>query len=237
MRGNIALGMTWVVLLVACSGAAPGNLFPASTNNAQDAAAPTSEPPTTASPDDASSPSADPVDATLPPVEVDAAVADSASVAPADAAADASTLSVCAECGADGAPPYFAAQYVSQSFPLASSPLTMTEGQTIPSYIELQNVGTTPWASSTELATTQPRDRASAFADSTWLSPSRAAAVTGTIAPGASYTFSFDLHAPNTPGTYYEYFGLVDHTIWFGDPGQGGPPDNDLEVQIVVVAP
>jgi MYXO-CTERM domain-containing protein len=132
----------------------------------------------------------------------------------------------------------YAAAYVSQSFPLASTALTMVEGQTIASYIELKNSGTKTWDSSTKLGTTQPRDRTSVFADSSWLAPNRPAAVSGPIAPGGSYKFQFNLHAPDKPGTYYEYFGVVQEAVaWFSDPGQGGPPDNDLEVQIQVIAP
>ena len=128
---------------------------------------------------------------------------------------------------------------MSQSFPLASTALTMVEGQVIPSYIELKNVGTKTWDSSTHLGTTQPRDRKSVFADSTWLAPNRPAGVTGTVAPGGTYKFQFDLHAPeHSPGTYDEYFGVVQEGVaWFSDPGQGGPPDNDLEVQVKVIAP
>ena len=131
----------------------------------------------------------------------------------------------------------YAAAYVSQSFPLASSALTMTAGQTIPSYIELKNAGSAAWDSATHLGTTQPRDRASVFADGTWLAANRPAAVSGTVPVGGTYKFTFNLHAPSTPGTYFEYFNLVqDGVAWFSDPGQGGPPDNDLEVQIVVLA-
>jgi surface antigen len=131
----------------------------------------------------------------------------------------------------------YAATYVSQSFPLASTALTMTAGQTIPSYIELKNTGSLAWDSKTHLGTTQPRDRTSAFADATWLAPNRPSGVTGSVAVGDTYKFTFDLHAPSTPGTYLEYFGVVeDGVAWFSDPGQGGPPDDDLEVQIVVVA-
>lgn len=132
----------------------------------------------------------------------------------------------------------YAASYVSQSFPLATTALTMVEGQTLASYIELKNAGTKPWSSSTRLATTQPRDRKSVFADSTWLAPDRPAAVSGSVAPGASYKFKFNLHAPSKPGTYHEHFGVVQEGVaWFSDPGQGGPADDVLEVQIVVVAP
>ena len=132
----------------------------------------------------------------------------------------------------------WAAQWVGQSFPLAATPLALVEGQTVNGYIELKNTGRKAWTDQTRLGTTQARDRASVFADKSWLSPSRAAEVTGTVAPGASYKFQFNLRAPNKPGTYLEYFGVVDEGVaWFGDPTQGGPPDNQLEVQIVVTAP
>jgi MYXO-CTERM domain-containing protein len=131
----------------------------------------------------------------------------------------------------------YGAAYVSQSFPLASTALKMTAGETVSSYIELRNTGTKSWDAKTRIGTTQPRDRASAFAASTWIAPNRPAGVTGSVAPGATYKFTFDLHAPATPGTYFEYFGVVeDGVAWFSDPGQGGPPDDDLEVQIVVAA-
>jgi lysozyme len=136
-----------------------------------------------------------------------------------------------------GGPAPYAAEYVSQSFPLASTALTMVEGQVIPSYIELKNIGSMTWDSSTHLGTTQPRDRTSVFADSTWLAPNRPAAVKGTVPPGGTYKFQFDLQAPQKPGTYNEYFGVVEESVaWFSDPGQGGPPDNDLEVEVKVVA-
>jgi len=143
-----------------------------------------------------------------------------------------------AQLQAIGGPLPYAAQFVGQSFPLASTALTMVEGQVIPSYIELKNVGTKDWDSNTKIGTTQPRDRKSVFADSTWLAPNRAAAVKGTVKPGATYKFTFDLAAPATAGTYDEFFGVVEEGVaWFSDPGQGGPPENDLEVQVKVVAP
>jgi hypothetical protein len=132
----------------------------------------------------------------------------------------------------------YGASFVSQSFPLASAALTMVEGQVIPSYIELKNTGTKSWDSNTKIGTTQPRDRKSVFADGSWLAANRAAAVKGTVAPGGTYKFQFNLAAPTAPGTYDEFFGVVEENVaWFSDPGQGGPPDNDLEVKITVVAP
>jgi lysozyme len=131
----------------------------------------------------------------------------------------------------------YAAQYVSQSWPLASSAMPMTTCQTIAASITFKNTGTLPWDGNTRLATTQPRDRTSVFADSTWLSGNRLAEVTGTVPPGGTFEFKFDFHAPPTAGSYQEYFGLVeDGVAWFSDPGQGGPPDDDIEANIDVTA-
>jgi lysozyme len=132
--------------------------------------------------------------------------------------------------------PSYGAKYVEQSFPLASSALTMTVGETISAYITLQNVGTASWDASTRLGTTEPRDRASPFADSSWLAPNRPSGVSGTVAPGESYQFTFNLRAPDAPGTYFENFGVLAEGItWFSDSGQSGPPDNQLEAQILVL--
>jgi hypothetical protein len=131
----------------------------------------------------------------------------------------------------------YGAAYVSQSFPLATTTLMMAAGQVIPSYIELKNTGTKTWDSNTRIGTTQPRDRVSVFADATWISTSRPAGVTGTVAPGDTYKFQFDLAAPSTPGDYDEFFGVLEEgDVWFSDSGQGGPADTDLEVKITVVA-
>jgi hypothetical protein len=133
--------------------------------------------------------------------------------------------------------PDYAASFVSQSFPKASTALKMFAGQTIPSYIEMKNTGAKTWDSKTRLGTSNPRDRASKFADSKWISTNRAAGVSGSVKPGSSYKFAFDLHAPSTLGTYKEYWNLVeDGVAWFSDHGQGGPTDTDLEANIDVVA-
>jgi hypothetical protein len=130
----------------------------------------------------------------------------------------------------------YAAQYVSQSWPLATTTMTMNACDTVHASLTLSNAGKKSWDSSTELATTQPRDRTSPFADSSWLSPSRPAAVVGTVPPGVAFKFAFDFHAPAQPGTYDEFFGVVEEGVaWFSDPGQGGPPDNQIEAKIQVV--
>ncbi len=132
--------------------------------------------------------------------------------------------------------PYYGASYVGQSFPLATTALKMVPGQTIASYIKLKNSGTKTWDSKTRLGTTKPRDRTSAFADSSWLNDHRPAGVSGTVAPGSSYKFKFNLHAPDKLGDYHEYFGVLEEGVhWFSDSGQGGPPDNQLQAWIQVV--
>ena len=129
------------------------------------------------------------------------------------------------------------AQYVSQSFPLAATPMIMTVNQDIKANMVLKNVGKKSWTTATKLATTQPRDRASVFVGADWLSPSRLSAVKGTIAPGANFKFTFTFHAPEKPGTYKEYFGVVQEGVaWFSAPGQGGPADDVYEAQIKVIA-
>jgi hypothetical protein len=136
-----------------------------------------------------------------------------------------------------GKTPDYAAQYVSQSFPLASNGMTMTAGQTVAAYIDLKNVGAKAWDENTRLATSDPRDRTSVFSGPNWLSSTRLAKVTGTVAPGATYRFQFDFRAPPTPGMYEEFFGVVQEGVaWFSDPGQGGPPDHQLENKIEVLS-
>ncbi|MFO0758111.1 MAG: GH25 family lysozyme [Byssovorax sp.] len=141
-------------------------------------------------------------------------------------------LNALANGGAD-----WGAKFVAQSFPYAVDPLVMTVNQSLAATLEMKNIGKQAWDGNTRLATTQPRDRASDFHASDWLAPNRLAAVDGTVAPGDSYTFKFTFKAPNKPGTYYEYFGMVQEGVhWFSDPGQAGPPDDQLEAQIQVIA-
>lgn len=131
--------------------------------------------------------------------------------------------------------PDWKATYVTQSWPLATTALPLRAGQSVDAYIELRNAGTKTWDASTRLGTTAPRDRASPFADARWLSPNRAAAVSGTVPPGGTFRFRFAFRAPPTPGTYREHFSVVQEGVaWFSDPGQGGPPDNQIEALIEV---
>jgi lysozyme len=131
----------------------------------------------------------------------------------------------------------YAAEFVSQSFPYAADPpLVVQAGEVIEAHIELKNVGTKTWNENTKLATSEPRDRASVFAGPEWPADNRLAVVEGEVPPGESFRFEFLLHAPSEPGTYSEYFSVVQEgEAWFSDPGQGGPPDDQLQGVFEVV--
>jgi hypothetical protein len=134
----------------------------------------------------------------------------------------------------------YGASYVSQSWPLASAPaMTVKCGESVAASIVLLNTGTDAWTTSTKLGTTMPRDRASIFAGGDWLAPNRAATA-GAVAPGAKGTFKFSFTGPTgaacVPGTYTEYFGVVQEGVaWFSDSGDGGPADDDIEALIDLV--
>jgi hypothetical protein len=137
------------------------------------------------------------------------------------------------------APPW-KATYVSQSWPLATTAMTIKCGQAIKANIVLKNEGSKAWDTNTKLATTQPRDRSSRFVGADWLAANRLAHVTGSVAPNANFQFNFTFEGPTgaacVPGMYHEYFGVVEEGVaWFSDPGQGGPADNQIEALINLV--
>ena len=134
----------------------------------------------------------------------------------------------------------YGAAYVSQSWPLATDPLTIHCGERIDAQLVLKNTGARPWDTKTRLGTTEPRDRASMFAADDWLAPNRPAGIEGTVAPGAKGTFTFAFQAPSgdacVPGTYHEHFGIVEESVtWFSDSAMGGPADDQIEAQLQVV--
>jgi lysozyme len=137
------------------------------------------------------------------------------------------------------ATPDWGAQFVSQSFPLASAgALQVHAGQSVAASITLRNVGTRTWNSNTRVGTTMPRDRASRFAGSDWVSSDRVDEVIGTVPPGSTYRFRFSFYAPASlaPGLYHEHFGVVQEGVtWFSAPGQAGPPDDQLEAVVQVL--
>ena len=94
-------------------------------------------------------------------------------------------------------------------------------GQTAYLEVSARNFGYENWSQSVvHLGTSQPDDRCSIFADSSWLSCSRTQMQESSVLPGNSATYKFSITAPSIPGEYREYFNLVaDGTIWFNDPG------------------
>jgi hypothetical protein len=91
--------------------------------------------------------------------------------------------------------------------------------------IKARNTGNVTWqkgvgGKQVNVGTTGPRDRTSAFYDSTWLNAARPATMTeSSVAPGEVGTFEFWLKAPS-PRISDEGFSLVmDGSGWLNDPG------------------
>jgi len=133
--------------------------------------------------------------------------------------------------------PFYGAAYVEQTFPLARDPFELRPGEVVSGHLEMRNTGTEPWRpGETFLGTTEPRDAASPLAADSWVSPSRAATIDRVVNPGETGRFEFELRAPATPGEYPQYFNLVQESVaWFGDPGQGGPPDAQIQIRVTVL--
>jgi hypothetical protein len=129
----------------------------------------------------------------------------------------------------------FKASFVAQSFPFAADPaLEMKVGDVVDAWIDLKNEGTQTWTGNTKLSPT-PRDVASPLTGVDWLSPTRITAPDVDTPSGGVGRFSFKLGA-SAPGEYYQYFGLVEEGVtWFSDgPKGGGPPDNQLQIRVLV---
>ncbi|MDP3277034.1 MAG: MYXO-CTERM sorting domain-containing protein [Deltaproteobacteria bacterium] len=144
-----------------------------------------------------------------------------------------------AACNSAPVGPRFGAQFVSQSFPVAATTLDLAAGAQRAGFIELRNIGTDTWRpGEIFLGTTQPRDRSSMARGSDWVSANRAATIDRVVAPGATGRFNFSLRAPNTLGQEFsEYFGVLREGVsWFSEAGQGGPPDNQLQVRVRAVS-
>lgn len=129
-------------------------------------------------------------------------------------------------------PPAYRAQWVRQSFPLASTRFDVTAGEEIAGFIEFTNQGAETWRpGQVFLGTTEPRDGASPLQASDWVSSSRAATVESETAPGEVGVFRFSVRAPDAPGDYPQFFNLVrEGEAWFSD--QGGPVDDLIQVRV-----
>lgn len=110
--------------------------------------------------------------------------------------------------------------------------LTLAAGEVKSVTLTFQNSGTSTWKNDgpgyISLYTYGPKYRASTFDPGTWLSPTQVKRIEqGSVAPGANATLSFELHAPQTPGTYHETFALAsEDTAWI----QGGEVTLEITV-------
>ena len=130
----------------------------------------------------------------------------------------------------------FGAMYVSQSFPLASTDFILAPGEVRSGFIEMRNTGTETWRpDETFLATTEPRLSDSALEADDWVAPNRPVGVDAVVAPGGTGRFTFNVRAPDAAGDYSQYFGIIQLGVaWFSDEGQGGPPDDQLQIRVTV---
>jgi uncharacterized membrane protein len=100
------------------------------------------------------------------------------------------------------------AAYVSQSVPS-----TMTAGQTVSVSLTFTNTGSTTWTSATnfKLGSQNPQD------NNTWGTGRVLLNTSDSIAPGQTKTFTFNITAPNVPGTYnFQWQMLEEWVDWFG---------------------
>jgi RHS repeat-associated protein len=99
------------------------------------------------------------------------------------------------------------AAFVSQSVPTVMAP-----GQVYAVTVTMQNTGTTTWTAGTfhRLGTQNPQD------NTLWTGATRVA-LPASVAPGANATFSFNVTAPATAGTYnFQWKMVQDGVEWFG---------------------
>lgn len=106
----------------------------------------------------------------------------------------------------DSAPSTNNSVFVSQSVPSL-----MYTGQTYPVTITLRNTGTTTWATANyRLGSQNPQN------NTTWDADGRIA-LPSSVAPNATVTFSFNVVAPPTGGSYnFQWRMLQDSATWFG---------------------
>jgi hypothetical protein len=91
--------------------------------------------------------------------------------------------------------------------------LTMESGETATSYFDAQNVGTATWTNDVvRLGTSNPRDRISAFANSSWIQANRPTPLDQPfVEPGNVGRFTFTVTAPPVSSTtaFNEFFAPV----------------------------
>lgn len=103
---------------------------------------------------------------------------------------------------------------------------SMEPGQRIYAGMVIKNTGDVTWTNSgtnpLNLGASNPRERVSAFYDSTWLTATRPARMKeASVAPGQTATFEFWMKAPiNYHGAIYEYFTpVLEYKNWLNEKG------------------
>jgi hypothetical protein len=100
------------------------------------------------------------------------------------------------------------AQFVSQSVPT-----TLNPGETRPVSVTLRNSGSSTWtqASNHKLGAQNPQD------STVWGDGRVMLSAAESVAPGQQKTFTFNITAPGTPGTYhFQWRMLREYVAWFG---------------------
>lgn len=118
----------------------------------------------------------------------------------------------------------------------AEAPARLAAGRTTLVTFRFTNRGSIAWASGATFLAPTPRDEASELCDPSWPSCTRAATVSGDVAPGGVGTFAVRVLAPTTLGTTTLCVGLVHDGHWFSDPSQNGPADDSICRTFEVVA-
>jgi hypothetical protein len=91
-------------------------------------------------------------------------------------------------------------------------PSPMVTGSTASVSVTMRNTGTTIWDSTYRLGSQNPQDNGTWGLGRVFLAPGE------TVIPGAEKTFSFNVTAPLTPGTYNFQWRMVHELVrWFGD--------------------
>jgi hypothetical protein len=138
-----------------------------------------------------------------------------------------------------GKPIAFKGSFVAQGFPFAAEPFVLHPGEEKAGFLDLKNDGAEVWKKGEVfLGTSNPRDGQAAIAAASWISPSRVVSVDADTPPGGVGHFAFSVMGPDVAGDYPQYFNLVREGVaWFSDAGQGGPPDNQLQIKVTVEIP
>jgi len=137
----------------------------------------------------------------------------------------ASLLALVAAAPAAGENGVYEAKFLGQS-----AYLTLESGQVATSYFNAQNVGSGTWTNDVvRLGTSNPRDRLSSFANSSWLNRARATPLDQAfVEPGKSGRFTFTVTAPSVSRTtvYNEYFApLAESRAWMENNAANWPPN------------